>query len=294
MRILMTGGSGVLGRASRPFLSEAGHRIDAPRREELDLFDPAAVAAQVRGTAAVLHLAAHIPPQEAQGRREAWLENDRLRREATGILVDAALAARVECFVFPSLAFIYPPSGPVDESTPLPEDMYEIGRSAVDAERHVARFCAGGGRGVVLRLGGLYGPGAESDMPIERYVAFGATLFDRGRWPSHRGRVARTGRPLQRRPRRRACDERAVQNGDRLVAELRPWKHDLIGPRGTTERKGPAHSDRCGRYRCSGRSTGAGPMPGSRPAWYLTHEYVGRDQTCDLQKLRRRGAVPPR
>jgi hypothetical protein len=26
-------------------------------------------------------------------------------------------------------------------------------------------------------------------------------------------------------------------------------------------------------------------MPGSRPAWYLTQEYVGRDQTCDLQKL---------
>ena len=26
-------------------------------------------------------------------------------------------------------------------------------------------------------------------------------------------------------------------------------------------------------------------MPGSRPTWYLTHEYVGRDQTCDLQKL---------
>jgi nucleoside-diphosphate-sugar epimerase len=176
MRILMTGGSGVLGRASLPVLSEAGHRVDAPRHEELDLFDSAAVAAQVRGTEAVLHLAAHIPPREAQGRREAWLENDRLRREATGILVDAALAAGVECFVFPSLAFIYPPSGPVDESTPLPDEVYEIGRSAVDGERHVARFCAGGGRGVVLRLGGLYGPGTESETPAERYLAFGATL----------------------------------------------------------------------------------------------------------------------
>jgi hypothetical protein len=29
----------------------------------------------------------------------------------------------------------------------------------------------------------------------------------------------------------------------------------------------------------------AGPMPGSCPTWYLTHEYVGRDQTCDLQEL---------
>ena len=26
-------------------------------------------------------------------------------------------------------------------------------------------------------------------------------------------------------------------------------------------------------------------MPGSRPTWYLTHEYLGRDQTCDLQEL---------
>ena len=26
-------------------------------------------------------------------------------------------------------------------------------------------------------------------------------------------------------------------------------------------------------------------MPGSRPTWYLTHEYAGRDPTCDLQKL---------
>jgi hypothetical protein len=26
-------------------------------------------------------------------------------------------------------------------------------------------------------------------------------------------------------------------------------------------------------------------MPGSRPTWYLTHKYVGRNQTYDLQKL---------
>ena len=34
-----------------------------------------------------------------------------------------------------------------------------------------------------------------------------------------------------------------------------------------------------------GQVNSAGPMPGSRPTWYLTHEYVGRNQTCDLQKL---------
>ena len=31
---------------------------------------------------------------------------------------------------------------------------------------------------------------------------------------------------------------------------------DRQGPRGTTQRKVPARSDRCGQYRCSGRSTG--------------------------------------
>jgi hypothetical protein len=35
----------------------------------------------------------------------------------------------------------------------------------------------------------------------------------------------------------------------------------------------------------AGQVNRAGLMPGSRPTWYLPREYVGRDQTCDLQKL---------
>ena len=58
----------------------------------------------------------------------------------------------------------------------------------------------------------------------------------------------------------------------------------ILGSRGTTERKVPARSDRCG-VSVFGQVNSAGPMPGSRPTWYLTHEYVGRNQTCDLQKL---------
>jgi len=37
------------------------------------------------------------------------------------------------------------------------------------------------------------------------------------------------------------------------------------GPRGTTERKVPARSDRCGQYRCSGRSTGRDRCPALVP-----------------------------
>jgi len=34
-----------------------------------------------------------------------------------------------------------------------------------------------------------------------------------------------------------------------------------------------------------GQVNWVGPMPGSRPTWYLTHEYVGRNLACDLQEL---------
>lgn len=49
-------------------------------------------------------------------------------------------------------------------------------RSAVEAERQVARFTSSSRRGVVLRLGLLYGPGTGSDTPAERFASYGATL----------------------------------------------------------------------------------------------------------------------
>jgi nucleoside-diphosphate-sugar epimerase len=176
MHVVVTGGSGVLGRASIPLLRDAGHDVDAPSRTELDLFDPEAVAAAVADADAIVHLATRIPPPERLGDREAWGETDRLRAEATPILVDAALAASVEWFLFPSIAFVYPESGPVDESTPVAETMPEILLSALEAERHVARFDGDGRRGVVLRLGVLYGPTIGKPTPNEHWAAYGATL----------------------------------------------------------------------------------------------------------------------
>jgi hypothetical protein len=41
MRLLITGGTGVLGRALRPLAEAAGHEFAMPRHEELDLFDAA-------------------------------------------------------------------------------------------------------------------------------------------------------------------------------------------------------------------------------------------------------------
>jgi hypothetical protein len=43
MRLRITGGTGVLGRALQPLAEGAGHQLATPGREELDLFDPSVV-----------------------------------------------------------------------------------------------------------------------------------------------------------------------------------------------------------------------------------------------------------
>lgn len=175
MRILVTGASGVLGRATVPLLRGSGHDVRTPSSTEVDLSDARAVAAALDsdgGAQAVLHLATRIPPLERMGDPGAWAENDRLRDGATSRLVDETLGARqtrVEVIVVPTVAFVYPP-GPADETTPVADVPAHL-RSALRAEAHLDRFTAAGRRGVALRLGALYGPGAASPVPTGRFEA---------------------------------------------------------------------------------------------------------------------------
>src|SRR5215218_2281631 len=179
MRLLITGGTGVLGRAFRPLAESAGHEFAMPKHEELDLFDPSAVADAVRGADGVLHLATRIRSLEQISNPDAWRENDRLRTDASRILVDAAIAAGAEVYVQPTVTFVYPADCQASEDTPVGE-VLPILRSALAAERQAERFARAGGRGVVLRLGLLDGPGTWFDQPMGD---FGATLHvsDAGR-----------------------------------------------------------------------------------------------------------------
>jgi len=179
LRLLVTGGNGVLGRALRPLAEAAGHELAMPGREELDLFDPSAVADAMRDVDGVLHLATRIRSIEQLSDPDAWRENDRLRAVASRILVDAAIAAGAAVYVQPTVTFVYPPNGPVSEDTPVGE-VPPILRSALAAEQQAERFARAGGRGVVLRFGLLDGPGTGNERPK---ADFGATLHvsDAGR-----------------------------------------------------------------------------------------------------------------
>jgi nucleoside-diphosphate-sugar epimerase len=179
VRLLITGGTGVLGCALRPVAEAAGHDLAMPAHEELDLFDPSAVAGAVRDVDGVLHLATRIRTLDRISDLDAWQENDRLRADASRILVDAAIAAGAEAYVQPTVTFVYPADGPVSEDTPVGE-VLPILRSALAAEEQTERFARSGGRGVVLRFGLLDGPGTWYDEPMGD---FGATLHvsDAGR-----------------------------------------------------------------------------------------------------------------
>ena len=169
----------MLGRALRPLADAAGHECTMPGHDELDLFDPSAVAGAVRDVDGVLHLATRIRSLEQVSDPDAWRENDRLRADASRILVDAAIAAGAEVYVQPTVTFVYPPDGPASEDTPVRE-VLPILRSALAAEQQTERFARAGGRGVVLRFGLLDGPSTWFDQPMGD---FGATLHvsDAGR-----------------------------------------------------------------------------------------------------------------
>jgi nucleoside-diphosphate-sugar epimerase len=172
MCLFATGGTGVLGRALRPVAAAAGYTLAMPSHEELDLFDPVAVSDALRGSDAVFHLATRIRTFDQIADPDAWSENDRLRTEASRVLVDAAIAVGATVYVQPTVTFVYPSIGPVSEDTPVGETL-PILESALCAEQQAARFAASGGTGVVLRFGLLDGPGTGNDKPNPY---FGATL----------------------------------------------------------------------------------------------------------------------
>jgi nucleoside-diphosphate-sugar epimerase len=174
MRIFVTGASGVIGRRVVPQLLSAGHQVSAvvhspakhshlealgARPVSVDLFDGTSIARAVAGHDTIINLATHIPHSTARLLLPgAWRENDRLRRITSGLLVDAAIAKGVARVIQESFAPVYPGQGDawITESAPLRPVRYN--RTVLDAEQAAERFAGSGGRGIVLRFAGFYGP----------------------------------------------------------------------------------------------------------------------------------------
>ena len=193
MRVFVAGATGVLGRRAVSRLVIAGHDVTgvsrSPEKDALleslgarpvrvDLFDADALRAAVAGHDAVVNVTTKIPPIAQMGRMSAWAENERIRREASGNLVDAAIAAGATVFVQESLAFMYGEHGAEwihAASTPMAKAATFSDAVAV-AEANVARFTVQGARGVVLRFGRFYAPDSDQVLATMQYARRGVLL----------------------------------------------------------------------------------------------------------------------
>lgn len=189
VRIFVTGATGVIGRRVVPMLVTAGHEVTAigrnPERRavleragatvaSLDLFDPQAVHRAVAGHDVVINLATHMPSSATHMMLPgAFRENDRVRREGSANLVNAALAGGVTRVIQESFAPIYADGGVrwLDECAPVRTARYN--RTVLDAERSAERFDASGGVGVVLRFAWFYGADGRFTRDMVKMLRMG-------------------------------------------------------------------------------------------------------------------------
>jgi 2-alkyl-3-oxoalkanoate reductase len=179
MKVFVAGASGAIGRPLLPRLVAAGHEVTGTTRSErsaeaiqaagatpalVDALDSAALREAVERAApeVVVHELTALPERFNPRKRDLYDATNRIRREGTRNLLDAARAARVRRFLCQSVAFAYAPAAEpevMDEEAPLNLDappfsegmrvIAEMEQAVLDADLD----------GLVLRYGWFYGPG---------------------------------------------------------------------------------------------------------------------------------------
>ncbi len=129
-----------------------------------DLFDANFVRAAMQGAESVLHLATAIPKKVAPSAND-WALNDRIRREGTQNLLNAAQKHNLRSFVVQSVAFLY---GDTQgewkrEDDPLPRNISRNLKSAAEMEANVlAEYKINATPVVILRGASFYAATAYS------------------------------------------------------------------------------------------------------------------------------------
>jgi nucleoside-diphosphate-sugar epimerase len=181
-RVLIAGATGAIGRRLTPALVAAGDEVfGLARSDESAALVESLGATPVRGDAldrgqviaaatearpdVIVHQLTAITRGDVNPRKftESFGPTNRLRREATRHLVDAAVEVGARRVVAQSIAFAYKPGGPavLDESAPLDTGAEGAWGEIVRAVAALEEAVLGGSgfEGVVLRYGQFYGPG---------------------------------------------------------------------------------------------------------------------------------------
>ena len=175
MRVFVTGGTGAVGRPAVDSLVAAGHEVTALARTpakaaelrgrgatpiSVSLFDLGGLVKVFAGHDAVANLATALPATNRFTSMRAWRPNIRIRTEGSRLVTEAARLAGVEAVIQESVAMIYPDRADQWITEDTKPDRYPMAESNLAAEASATRFTEQGGRGIVLRFGWFYGPGA--------------------------------------------------------------------------------------------------------------------------------------
>lgn len=179
MRVVVLGGTGMLGRAAVPCLVEAGHDVVVACRrrsnhEQAAALGASAAAADLRdrgsltslfaGADAVVNLATRVPVGHAGVWPGAWRAHDRLLESGVAAVVEAARDAGVRRVVQQSLSSLYADQGDewITERSPL--EILAVTEPNAVAATHVQQYTCDSRTGVILRFGQVIG-----DDPLTRH-----------------------------------------------------------------------------------------------------------------------------
>lgn len=176
MRIFIAGATGVLGRRMVRQFKDKNHRVIGLARDEKgkqtiqklggeaiigDIYNADSLARAAGQADVVIHAATSIPVKVSSNPGD-WAANDRLRREGTRALTEAAAKLGAKTYIQQSIVWVARPNDDsfFDEQTVVqePDVLYA---SAFDGERIAAEAGEKYGFNVsILRCGGFYAPDA--------------------------------------------------------------------------------------------------------------------------------------
>lgn len=183
VRVVVSGGTGVIGRAAVRALVDASHEVVVLARspENLaliaslgarpqpgDLFDPETLVRAYDGADAVINLASAMPVGYSAMWPNAWRLHDDLRTRAVANVAQAARAAGVRRVIQESASFVYADAGDAWITEQDPIDITPATEPVAVGESHVQDYSgahrSSGRAGVLLRFGTIVG-----DDPVTQF-----------------------------------------------------------------------------------------------------------------------------
>lgn len=172
VKVVVTGGTGVIGRGAVRALLAAGHEVSVVCRSHAntstalalgahpvggDVLDLAGLSHVYAGADAVINLATRVPIGYQAALPHAWKRNDELRTRGVANVVAAARAAGVRRVVQESVSSLYADGGDAWLTEDDPVEITASTEPVAVGESHVQDYAGGFRTGVVLRFGSVVG-----------------------------------------------------------------------------------------------------------------------------------------